>query len=80
MDVGIELGILTKSGAFIKWDEKLIGQGRAAASSYLRENKKEAEKLEKDIREAWGKPKSSEKIVVGEDENSAGASAVEEAV
>src|SRR3989344_358157 len=81
LDVGIELGILTKSGAFIKWEEKLIGQGRAAASLFLKENKKEAEKLEKEVREAWGKPKiGKEKIVVGEDEESAGAGAVEEAV
>ena len=81
LDVGIELGILTKAGAFIKWDDKLLGQGRAAASSYLKENKKESEKLDKEIRDAWGKPKNGqEKIVVGEDEASAGAGAVEEAV
>ncbi|MFH1535814.1 MAG: recombinase RecA, partial [Patescibacteria group bacterium] len=27
LDVGIELEILTKSGAFIKWGEKMLGQG-----------------------------------------------------
>ena len=43
LDVGIELGILTKSGAFIKWNEKIIGQGRPASILYLKENKKEAE-------------------------------------
>ena len=70
LDVGIELGILTKSGAFIKWGEKLLGQGRAAASLHLKEEKKEAEKLEKDIRDAWGKQKEGkEKIVVGQDES-----------
>ena len=69
MLVGIELGILTKSGAFIKWNEKLLGQGRAAAITYLREEKKEAEKLEKEIRDAWGKQKQGkEKIVVGPQE------------
>ncbi len=69
LDVGIELGILNKSGAFIKWEDKIIGQGRAAAAVYLKENKKEAERLEKEIREAWGKQKEGkEKIVVGKEE------------
>ncbi|MBI2085778.1 recombinase RecA [Candidatus Daviesbacteria bacterium] len=69
LDVGIELEILTKAGAFIKWGEKLLGQGRAASSAYLKENKKEAEKLEKEVRDAWGKQKDGkEKIVVGQEE------------
>jgi recombination protein RecA len=80
LDVGIELGILTKSGAFIKWDETMLGQGRAAASSYLKDNPKVSEKLEKEVREAWGKQKSGkEKIVVGPQED-ADAGVVEEAV
>ncbi|MDO8577116.1 MAG: recombinase RecA [Candidatus Daviesbacteria bacterium] len=78
LDVGIELGILTKSGAFIRWGEKMLGQGRQASVVYLKENKKEAEKLEKDIREAWGKQKDGkEKIVVGQEET---AGSVQEAV
>ena len=69
LDVGIELGILTKSGAFIKWGEKMLGQGRAASIAYLKENKKEAQALEKEIRDAWGKQKDGEeKIVVGPQE------------
>lgn len=77
LDVGIELGILTKSGAFIKWNDKLLGQGRAASTAYLKENKKEAEKLEKDIRDNWGKQKEGkEKLVVGKEEE---PSAMEEA-
>ncbi len=69
LDVGIELGILTKSGAFIKWGEKMLGQGRAAATIYLKEEKKEAEKLEKEIRDGWNKQKEGkEKIVVGQEE------------
>ncbi|MBI2017467.1 recombinase RecA [Candidatus Daviesbacteria bacterium] len=80
LDVGIELGILTKSGAFLKWGENMLGQGRTAAIDYLKANKKEAEKLEKEIREAWGKQKEGkEKIVVGPQEEE-GAGTVEEAV
>ncbi len=79
LDVGIELGILQKSGAFIKWDEKILGQGRPAAIAYLKENRKEAEKLEKEIREAWAKQKEGkEPLVVGEEES--GIPTIEEAV
>jgi len=77
LDVGIELGILTKSGAFIKWEELMLGQGRVAAIDFLKTNKKEAEKLEKEIREAWGKEKKSD-MVVGKEEEGAGS--LEEAV
>ena len=74
LDIGIEMGILTKSGAFIKWGERLLGQGRPAAIAYLKENKKEAEKLEKEIRETWGKQKEGkEKIVVGPQEEETGS-------
>ncbi|MDP3758207.1 MAG: recombinase RecA [Candidatus Daviesbacteria bacterium] len=77
LDVGIELGILTKSGAFIKWGEKMLGQGRQASIAYLKENKKEALALEKEIREAWGKQKEGkEKIVVGPQEEAGVTEAV----
>ncbi|OGE26694.1 recombinase RecA [Candidatus Daviesbacteria bacterium RIFCSPHIGHO2_02_FULL_39_12] len=73
LDVGIELGIVSKSGAFIKWGEKMLGQGRQAAISYLKENLKDAERLEKEIRDAWGKQKDGkEKIVVGPQEEKIG--------
>lgn len=81
LDIGIELGILTKSGAFIKWGEKMLGQGRPAAIAYLKENKKEAAALEKEIREAWGKQKmGKDNMVVGPQEDEGGAGVVEEAV
>lgn len=81
LDVGIELGILNKSGAFIKYQDKIIGQGRSAAAIYLKENKKEAEKLEKEIRDAWGKQKTGdEKIVVGPQEGGEEIQVTEEAV
>ncbi len=68
LDVGIELGILTKSGAFIKWNEVMLGQGRQAAITFLKENKKEAEKLEKDIRDMWIKQSTGKEMVVGKEE------------
>lgn len=81
LDVGIELSILNKAGAFIKWQEKMLGQGRAAAVLYLKENPKEAEKLEKDIRDAWNAKASGKdskpEFVVGKEEDE---ESVEEAV
>ncbi len=79
LDVGIELGILTKSGAFIRWGEEMLGQGRQAAIDNLKEDKKKAEKLEKEIREAWTKQSSTKEIVVGKEEEGAGVGTVEEA-
>jgi recombination protein RecA len=81
LDVGIEIGILTKAGAFIRWGETLLGQGRPAASAYLKENPKESERLEKAIREAWAKQKNGEeKMVVGQEEEEKPEGFVEETV
>jgi recombination protein RecA len=58
LDVGVEVGVITKSGAFYRWGSKLIGQGRESAKAYLAEHKKEAQALEKEI---WEKTKSTTK-------------------
>ncbi len=54
LDVAVELGVITKSGAFFRYNGKLIGQGREGTKAYLKEHKKEAQALEKDI---WAKVK-----------------------
>lgn len=51
LDVGVELGILTKSGSFFNYDGKVIAQGREGAKAYIRDNPKFAETIEKKIRE-----------------------------
>ena len=40
IDVGLELSILSKSGAFIKFGGQMLGQGREASKMLLRENAK----------------------------------------
>lgn len=45
IDVAIETGVLTKSGAFIKYNDKVIGQGREAVRAYLVENPKAAKEI-----------------------------------
>lgn len=70
LDIGLELGLLTKSGAFVKWDSKIIGQGREAAKDYLHENKKEAQKLEHDIRQTYSQSNGKAKTeVLGAEED-----------
>ncbi len=45
IDVGLELGIVAKSGAFMKFGQQMLGQGREAAKIYLSENQKVAKDL-----------------------------------
>ncbi len=54
IDVAMELGLVTKSGAFYRWGAKMIGQGRESAKGYFAEHKKDYQALEKDI---WSKVK-----------------------
>ncbi len=69
LDVGIELELIKKAGAFLSLSDDIKIQGRQAAIDYLKENPKEAEKLDKNIREVWLKQKEGkEPLVVGEEE------------
>ena len=52
LDMAVEKGIVMKSGAFFKYGEKLLGQGREAAKAFLAENPKIAEEIEAKIRKA----------------------------
>ncbi|MEK9146873.1 MAG: recombinase RecA [Patescibacteria group bacterium] len=54
LDAALEMGLITKSGAFFRLGSKIIGQGRESAKAYLAEHKKEAAALEKDL---WSKVK-----------------------
>ncbi len=38
IDVGVEMGIISKSGAFYRYGEQMLGQGKAAAVEKLKEN------------------------------------------
>ncbi|KKT34282.1 MAG: Protein RecA [Candidatus Woesebacteria bacterium GW2011_GWB1_44_11b] len=51
LDVGVELGLVTKSGSFYNHNGKIIAQGREAARQYILENVKFQEELDKKIRE-----------------------------
>jgi len=60
VDMGVQLGLVQKSGSWFSMGEVRIGQGRDAARQYLKDNPEVAEKLEEDIRanadKLMGKP------------------------
>lgn len=60
LDVGIELGVIAKSGAFLKYNNQLLGQGREAAKAHLSEN----HKLTKEILDNVWKVAKSNKMPV----------------
>ncbi|MGE5619597.1 MAG: recombinase RecA [Sphingomonadaceae bacterium] len=52
LDVGTELGIVRKSGAFFSFGEARIGQGRENAKEFLRKNPDVAAEIERQIRQS----------------------------
>ncbi len=50
IDMGVELGIVKKSGAFFSYGDVRLGQGRENAKQYLSENPKLAEEIEQQVR------------------------------
>ena len=50
LDIGVELGLINKSGAFFSYDDTRLGQGRESAKQYLKENAELAQEIEERIR------------------------------
>ncbi|PIS14304.1 recombinase RecA [Candidatus Shapirobacteria bacterium CG09_land_8_20_14_0_10_39_12] len=69
VDVALDLGIISKSGAFYRYGEMMLGQGKLAAIDSLSENQKLAKEIEEKI---WKEVKSGkaieEKVIGGEEE------------
>ncbi|MBI5614127.1 recombinase RecA [Candidatus Gottesmanbacteria bacterium] len=68
IDVGLEYGILTKSGAFFKYGTQMLGQGREASKLFLKENHKMNKEISDEI---WKKVRSGSvqpKVVIGTEE------------
>lgn len=38
IDVGVEMNVINKSGAFYRYNDEMMGQGKAASMDYLKEN------------------------------------------
>jgi recombination protein RecA len=54
VDLGVEYGVLTKSGAFYSYGYLRIGQGRENAKQFLEDNKDVQHELETEIRREAG--------------------------
>jgi recombination protein RecA len=54
IDLGVEQGIVRKSGAWYTYDGDQLGQGKENARNYLRENEDTANEIEKRIKEKLG--------------------------
>src|SRR3990172_6794581 len=52
VDVGVEMGIIQKSGAFFRHGEEMLGQGKEATKIYLRENPSLVNKITEEIMKA----------------------------
>jgi recombination protein RecA len=72
VDVGAEMDIIQKSGAFYRFEDQVIGQGKMATQMYLKENPDVAKKIVNQIM-ARAKEGGSP-LVVGADEDSDGKS------
>lgn len=64
IDVGLELGVISKSGAFYRYGEEMMGQGRAASMDTLRTNKEMEKKIVAEIMAATSAQKT-QPIAVG---------------
>ncbi|NWF67726.1 MAG: recombinase RecA [Chloroflexi bacterium] len=56
IDLGINLGLIEKRGAFLRYNDGLLGQGRENAKQFLRENPAVADEIEDQIRAYYGLP------------------------
>ena len=54
IDYGIKLDIIDKSGAWISYKDKKLGQGRENAKIFLKENKAIADEITAKIKEQIG--------------------------
>jgi recombination protein RecA len=66
LDIGSGLGIIEKRGAFFRYQDELIGQGRENAKQTLRDNPQMATTIENIIREEFGLPPADDDVDVEE--------------
>ena len=50
LDAALELGVVEKAGAWFKYGDIQLGQGREATSDFLREDKKLRDKIVKEVK------------------------------
>ena len=73
LDLGVQAGIVEKSGAWFSFEGQRVGQGRENAKTFLRENPGIAATIETRIRENAGLPGTEVREELGEPEPGSGA-------
>ena len=58
LDLGVLYDVVTKSGAFFSYNDDRLGQGRANAKAFLKENPDMADAIETQVRAKAGLPGS----------------------
>ncbi|MEO1286865.1 MAG: recombinase RecA [Chloroflexota bacterium] len=56
LDIGTDLGVVEKRGAFYRYNDELIGQGRENSKVFLLENPEVSDEIENQIRVHFGLP------------------------
>jgi recombination protein RecA len=67
LDVGVEMEVVEKSGAWYQFGKDKLGQGREAAKAFLKDNPTKAAAIEKKIRDA-AKKSDEQLLTVGVEE------------
>ena len=66
IELGVEHGLVEKSGSWFAYDKERIGQGKDSAKQYLKDNPKVSAKLEKEIRAIIMPPKAPRAVAANE--------------
>lgn len=67
LDVALEFGVISKSGAFLKFENTMLGQGKEAAKLYLKEKHKVAKELSDAVWKAVKSGHTQAKVAVEEE-------------
>jgi len=54
IDIGLEMGLITKAGSFFSYGDTRLGQGRESAKQFLRDNPDLAKEIEERLRASAG--------------------------
>ncbi|MBI1222471.1 MAG: recombinase RecA [Bacteroidetes bacterium] len=67
VDLGVDFGIVKKSGSWFSYNDTKLGQGRDSVKELLRDNPELAEEIERQVKELAMTGKVEQKVEVGED-------------
>ena len=66
VDLGVESGVLEKSGAWYSYNGDKVGQGKENVKEWLKNNPKQREEIEKKVRSYF---EVNDKLEIGKNDN-----------